>query len=314
VFIGCKSSNNQLYSQVSFFIKKINLSVSLDNRIQKASGRIISFLKNYDSTGNYDSYTLTEEEKSLFSDYLRLLPEKYIKIIEEKVVVVYFIKNFKGGGMTYTTYDKNENMYIVWFLNPEILYRKIEDWINYRDNSYFNEESKDISITVECTGDFFALMHLLLHEASHVYDYYNHITPFTELYLKNKNSPASTDYTKMIWNDFNLPMNRYDFPYRNELYSYGLGPAQSKLQAFNIYKSLSRTPFPSLYGSQNWAEDFAESFAWYYLGKYLNCNYKVKITKNTSGTEELLVFEPLLNKLFTNRFGCFEKIIESETD
>ena len=308
LIIGCKSLDSHLDTQVvpqtSFFTQEINLAIPVENRMQNASVNVISWLNSIDSADNYNSYLLTEEEKSLFIDYLQLLPEKYKQTMGEKVIAIFFIENFKGGGMTFSAFDKDGNIYIILFFNPEILHRPISDWINYRDNSYFNEDTQDIKITAECSGNYFALLHTLIHEASHVYDCYYHITPFMEPCLKNKNSAANTDFTKMVWRDYNSPITEYDFPYRNELYSYGLGPAQSNYLAFDIYKSLANTPFPTLYGSKNWAEDFAESFTWFYLGEKLNCHYRVSIN-------ETFVYEPFLNKLFTDRFSRFKEIMEN---
>jgi hypothetical protein len=312
--IGCRTVNNRLYPQVSFFTKEIDLSMPVENRIQVAPENVISWLNKMDSTDRYSPYTLTEDEQLLFSNYLQQLPEKYRQIIKEKVVAVYFIENYMGGGMTNEAFDKNGNMYMVWFYNPEILHRTIGDWISYRENSYFNGDSPGISITVECTNEYTALMHTLLHEASHVYDFYYHITPFTMLSLKNENSALRTDFTEMVWVEFNLPIDGYDFFYFVTLFSYGLGPAQSKLLAFGLYEFLLKTPFSTLYASQNWAEDFAESFTWYYLGKYLNCNYKISIINSVAENQEILVYEPMLNTLFTNRFGCFVEIMESGSD
>ena len=263
--VGCKSVNNQLYPQVSFFDDAQNLSVSVVDRIKDAPPHVISWLNDMDSTDTYASYSLTDEEHRLFSGYYALLPEIYQRTMEEKVIAIYFIENFLGGGMTCGAFDHDGYLYMILFFNPEILRCSITDWINFRENSCFNDDAHTITVNAECTGEYCALLHTLFHEASHVYDYHYHITPFTELYFKHDDSPLKTGFTDMIWADYDLPVMEYNFPHRNELHSYGLGPAQSKKRAFDIYESLSKTPFPTVYGSQNWAEDFAESFTWFYL-------------------------------------------------
>jgi len=42
-----------------------------------------------------------------------------------------------------------------------------------------------------------------------------------------------------------------------------------------IYANLAKTPFTSLYGSQSWAEDLAETFTWFYLQEFLGIKYEV---------------------------------------
>ena len=311
IFICCSTVSVQQYHTVAFYTSKINLDVPVENRIQLASDKVISMLNTMDSTSEYQPYSPTADEITLFSEYLELLPEKYKQIIKEKVVAVFFIENFMGGGMTQWVYDKKETMYMVWFFNPEILHRTMAEWINYRENSYFSSDnSSGIAIAVECSSDYFALLHTLVHETSHVYDYNYHITPFTEPFLQDEHSALKTNFTDKIWNDYDRPAEEYDFLYRDSLSAYGLGPAQKKSLSIDIYRSLSKTPFASLYGSQNWAEDFAESFTWFYLEKYLHCTYRIRISKNN---EDVFIYEPLLNPLFTSRFDNFKAIMEPDS-
>jgi len=138
--IGCKSTENQLYHNTSFFTDNIDLSIPVKNRIQAVPENVISWLENMDSKDNYISYIPTNVEKELFFEYFNLLPEKLQKIVKEKVIVVYFIENFMGGGMTYPVFDNKGNMYIIWIYNTEILRQNISSWINYRENSYFDND------------------------------------------------------------------------------------------------------------------------------------------------------------------------------
>lgn len=306
---GCRSVEYLTYHQAAFFTDHIDISAPLEQRIQAAPAHVIAWLNAMDSTDKYYSYLLSDEEETLFGNYVSLLPKKYQQLINEKIIAVYFINNFAGGGMTAETYDSNGTMYCVWFYNPEILYRTVSDWINYRENSYFNDEP-GVEIIVDCNSNYKALIHTLLHESSHVYDYFYHATPFVEPVLQNKDTLLQTNFTAAIWADYNLPIAAYDFHYRSDLHSYGLGPVQSKSLAPEIYRSLSTAPFASLYGSQNWAEDFAEAFTWLYINKYLNGNYRVNIISNSGAAENIFEFNPLQNPLFTDRWSCFIEILE----
>ena len=311
IFVCCTSVNIHKYHTVAFYTSKINLDVPVENRIHPASDNVIAMLNNMDSTGKYQPYTLTSEETALFSEYLELLPEKYKQIIKEKTAVVFFIKNFTGDGMTQWAYDKKGTMYMIRFYNPEILHRTMDEWINFRENSFFDaDDESDITLTVECSGNYFALLHTLIHEGSHVYDYYYHVTPFTEPFLQSEHSALKTNFTNKVWEDHSRPVNEYDFLYRDSLSAYGLGPSQNRSRIVTIYSSLSKTPFASLYGTKNWAEDFAESFTWFYLEKHLNCIYRFRISRNN---EDVLLYEPLLNPLFTDRFENFRAIMKPDS-
>jgi len=308
VCIGCGSTGKQQYKGSSFFTSDIDLSTPVEDRIQTASADVISWLVAFDMGDTYRPYMPTMNEKRLFAEYVQLLPEAYRRVMREKVIAIFFIDDFEGGGMTMPDFDKKGNMFLILFFNPEILRRSLSEWINIRENSYFNDNA-GIDLIIECGGDYYALIHTLMHEASHIYDYYNHVTPFTEPELREKRSPAKTGFTDAVWENHGQPLMSYDFPYREELYAWGLGPVQRKVLAMDIYRSLSQTPFASLYGSQNWAEDFAEHSTWYFLEKDLNITYRVRVIKNPGlGNEENFVYEPLSYPLVRERFSILAAI------
>ena len=90
-----------------------------------------------DNVSIYSSYKLNNNERQLFLEYYDLLPLKHKETIAEKVIGIYFVNNFLGGGMTLPIFDNNGNMYIALFFNPEILSKSLSEWINFRDNSAF---------------------------------------------------------------------------------------------------------------------------------------------------------------------------------
>ena len=61
-------------------------------------------------------------------------------------------------------------------------------------------------------------------------------------------------------------------------------------KARRIYEELAETPFLSLYGSQNWAEDFAEMFTWRYFTKTLGQPYEINVF---NGTEQIVHMKPM---------------------
>ena len=283
-----------------------NTGFSIEERILPAPDIIIKSLNKMDNVNIYASYELNGNEKQLFLGYYNLLPPKYKNIIDEKVIGIYFVNNFLGGGMTEAVFDNSGAMYMVLFFNPEILHKNITEWINFRDNSIFKNDGSTISLNIVCNSNYYALIHTLLHETSHVFDYYNHITPFTEIFLKTGQSKFPTDFVKNIWNDYDEPVPEYNYENRKTISFYGLGTKTNIGQAFDIFTSLGKTPFNSLYGSKTWAEDFAESFTWYYLKKYHNIDY---ITTLKKGGNTILLYDPNKNELVKSRYTIFEEIV-----
>ena len=284
-----------------------NISFSVEERILATPEMIINSLNEMDNVITYASYELNDGEKQLFMNYYDFLPLKYKNVIIEKVVGIYFINNFLGGGMTLSVFDNSGNMYMVLFFNPKILYTSISEWINFRDNSVFIDNDNKISLITECGSNYYALIHTLVHETSHVYDFYNNVTPFTEEYLKNDQTKFPTDFIKDIWNNIDEPIEEYNYESRKNISFYGLGEKIDKKNAARIFTLLKNTPFNSLYGSKTWAEDFAESFTWYYLSEYYNTNY---ITIIMEDEKPIIIYDPNDNELVKRRYEIFEEIVK----
>jgi hypothetical protein len=300
---SCRSNRGNDIRPIQQRLENYNGSIAfpVEERILTTPVTILNLLNQLDNV-DYSSYELNTDEKQLFMDYFDMLPLVYKYIIIEKVIGIYFINDFARSGMTEPVYDDYGNMYTVIFLNPEILYQNLPEWINYKDNSIFEDNDSKISVIIECDNTYQAIFCVLLHETCHVYDFINHVT-----------SPLSgettlhTDFTNGIWNDYNEPIERFDFANRQNMVFYDTGNKINKEYALDMYTALSHTPFSSLYGSTTWIEDFAESFTWYYLNKYHDIKYVTHIMENEI---TLLSYDPNENELVKRRYGIFEEILE----
>ena len=275
----------------------------VSERLLIAPQIIIDSLNDYDKVDNYSPHKLNDNEKQLFMNYFDLLPAGLQKAIVEKVIGIYFIDNFLGGGMTLQVYDNNGNMNIALFFNPEILHTNISEWINFRDNSAFLPDDK-LSVIVTCNSNYFALIHTLFHEASHVYDFSYSITP-----SENQKPVIHTDFTRNIWTSVNEPIEEYNFSNRNNLSFYGFGESLDKKHALTIYSSLANTPFSSLYGSTTCTEDFAEAFTWYCLKKNFEINYVTQLKEND---KIIFTHDPDDNELVKSRYKTLDEILRAD--
>ena len=157
-----KDHGNNLHSfqRLENYNGSVNLPV--EERLLVTPQLILNILNEFDNVDYYSSYQLNDNEKQLFLNYYNLLPIKYREIIKEKVIGIYFVNNFLGGGMTEAIFDKNGNMLMALFFNPEILYRNISDWINFRDNTVFINDGNINSLVIECNSNYYALIHTLI--------------------------------------------------------------------------------------------------------------------------------------------------------
>jgi hypothetical protein len=279
------------YKQASAYSADIPATLAKDapQRIAEAPAVLLEYLRQVDGNPGYASYSPTEAERALFAQYYALLPARFHDAMATKVLGVYFIQGFAGGGMSDFVFTADGSMKLILVLNPKTLSMSLPDWIGYRDNSTYADDGKDIKLVASCPGGakYRGLIHTLTHEAAHIYDYSNAVTPYVEKHLSQGSSTADAkDFTRSVWKSYAQPIAAYAIPDREKLAPYGLGAALPLSTALPQYAALAKTPFYSLYGSASWAEDFAEAAAWTHLRDKLGIGYEVSLLR--SGREESL--------------------------
>jgi hypothetical protein len=280
------------YKQASAYSVDVaaTLAKPVADRIGAAPPLLLDYLRQVDQNPAYASYSLSDAERDLFTGYFQLLPERLRAVMEAKLLGVYFIRNFAGGGMSDYVFrgtgPDDGSMLVILILNPRVLETSLSDWIAYRDASPYEDDGQGLELRSSCSGDYKGLVHTLTHEAAHIYDYFEGATPYVEAALAPASASAeSRDFTKGIWTAYSSPAAAYSIPRLSELSAYGLGKKLPLSAAEGQYAALAKTPFASLYGASSWAEDFAESVAWAWLGKRLGISYEVGILRG--GREEL---------------------------
>ncbi|HAP43732.1 MAG: hypothetical protein A2087_05240 [Spirochaetes bacterium GWD1_61_31] len=233
----------------------------------------INYLQTMDGVDDYRPYEPDAAERRLFAETLALLPPVYQTCLQEHLAIIFFVENFKGGGMADFAMAADGSFRNVLIINPQVLKTGLGDWIARRDNSSF--ATGPYSIGNRLGNDYRGLVHLLLHEASHIYDYHYYATPCVGLFMRELGFAKleSTEFSRQAWQGFNTPTAVNEFASRNELTAYGLGQASPNAAIPSRYEALAHTSFASLYGSWNWAEDFAEMAAWYCISRLPGINY-----------------------------------------
>lgn len=281
---------------------------SIISRLTDTPDFVLDYLKEMDNVYNYTSYYPTDEEIEIIESYIELLPQLHQKTLEEKLLGIYFINDFIGSGMADYVLDKEKNIYSILILNPETLNHDISTWMTHRENTCFINDNDQVKIQFECGSEYLGLMYILLHETTHIVDYIHEFTPYVEENIKTINKGVVkkvTPFIENIWNEYNVPVVEYDKEFHENITFYGLGggPKLSISSAQDIYDQLVELPFASLYGSRNWAEDFAEMAMWYHFTEKLGQPYEIKIYINS---ELLKIYKPMDFKNVMNRFHILE--------
>ena len=307
LFTKVKSIPAKYYNSYSF-----NPESSLESRIRETPDFILDYLKNMDNVDYYSSYSPTQEEMKIIESYLGLLPPLNKKIMKEKLIGIYFISNFIGSGMADYVVDDERNIYTILFINPDTLKVRMNEWMDYRENTCFIEKDDGIRVDVECGDEYLGLLYLLFHETTHIVDYITSITPYAEWtssQIRNEKINMNNLFIKGIWTDYRTQTKTYKKDFMGNVTFYGLsdGPKLNKSDAEGIYNDLSQTPFVSLYASQSWAEDLAELETWYHYTAILGQPYEIVLYENN---EIKKIYKPMENKLVQERLSILRQLYE----
>ena len=284
-----------------------NPQTALADRVADAPDFLLRYLMGYDRRSDYSAYRPSEAEMKIIRNGLAQLPRLHREVLSERLVKVYFVSNMMSNGYTDWTLNRDGKIFVFMVFNPASLKSTISEVLTRREMSAFKKNLRDMSVAINA-GNQPGFLYILLHESSHAVDYIRHITPMIEPGMEkvNKDLPSTTAFVRGTWQSYKQPEAGCDFPLRKEVTFYGLnhGPKISLSEAKTLYQGLEGSCFASLYGSQNWAEDFAEYFALYHLTQKMQEPYKISVLKNG---KPVFVYEPMQNPKVISRFGLIEK-------
>jgi len=297
----------QMYSFPERQLKSYNFNAESDliSRVAPPPDSILKMLRKLDNCPAYIPYKPTKDEMKIIEESLDLLPPAFKDILKLRLVNIYFVKNYYGGGITDWILDEKGKIYFYIVFNPETLKMSASDWFTYRDNSCFVKDTKKIKIKIDCGKKHKAFIGVLLHETAHVVDCVLKITPYLDddtymLYKYKKMKVAITPFVKDDWMSIYLPSRVNDFHLREMITFYGLnnGPKINISDVKTVYNGLSKTRLVSLYSSKSWAEDSAEFMAFSYFVRELNQPYVITLF---DGKKKIYSYEPMKNKQVANR-------------
>lgn len=254
-----------------------SFSRELFEKVRILEGNPAEFIAAFDECYTYKNHELTAEEKNLFQEYFSYLPSKLQNCILDNVYAVYFIDGMVYGALTDFIFDEKQNKYCVMYLNADTFHTDLDTWLTHRDNTIFTKTDESNKVKVQCSDEYKAFLHVLTHEAVHVYDYINEITPYMD-YFDGQEKSESVFY--QYWKDKNHPVKKFDHPLLSKFSYYYFGNQIPLKDAKKLIEYLSSTPFSTLYGAKNFQDDFAETLTFYIFKKKFDINYKIEYISN----------------------------------
>jgi len=143
------------------------------------------------------------------------------------------------------------------------------------------------------------------------------ITPFVEpstYALAQKQQKEIRDhypFVEGVWDDIYTPSAPYNYALRDSVTFYR--PTGDRKLMFPdaavVYDQLSATPFASLLGSKNWAEDLAEIVMFYHLTHKLKQPYTISVMRDG---EVIYSYKPMENQAVIERFPLMEMFYHTD--
>lgn len=285
-----------------------NTNSSIESRCTKIPELILNNLQEIDQNEKYKHYQLNDEQRKILNNCIEKLPPVYKKVLKRRLIGIYFVENLLGSGWTDWIVDENNNVYSYIAMNPVQLKYNLSEWISIKENTCFIKDNPDYQIKVDCGTNQPGLLYIMLHELSHVIDYAENYTPYVEPNLKDyiKMKVKEKDFTKNIWKDYRLPIEKYNYKLRDKVTFYGFskGPKIKISQSEEVYKQLSKTPFASLYSTKLWADDFAEYITFYHMTQKMGIPFKINIYNKD---ELIYSYEPMKSSLVQKRYKLMKE-------
>lgn len=261
-------------------------------RIAKAP---VSVFKKFTNAGMEPAnHILTAAELEQVDKAFSILPPLHKKILQAHLHSISFMDNMPNTALTSTleTGDSTQQFNIT--CRAGILNETISDWASWKEKSVFdNTANPGTEIRIDA-GNLAAIQYILLHEATHVVDVVLNLTHHSE---QGDSVQIPTAFTKNNWQLFNTPTAKFTNPLLEKT-RFRSGAIQPISSANAIYKALSKTPFPSLYGMASWSEDLAELITIYHLTQKLHQPFVIYLKEKD---KRIVVFEPMKNKLVKKR-------------
>ena len=211
---------------------------------------------------------------------LRSLAERYL-------TAVYMVEDDWGTASTDAVRGpRGEHRFAYIVLNLTALGRAANAWATWKENSTFRPGQGEISLKLIIEADANddregAVRFIFIHELGHVIGLGLRAHPSWEK-EKRPRPPGGYPFVNISWprqkGKGYLSRWKERFPglHKTAFYKFDQAPLALS-QAREMYETLAVTDFPSLYGSSNLWDDFAEAFAIYVHTRLLGKPYLVEL-------------------------------------
>jgi CubicO group peptidase (beta-lactamase class C family) len=283
-------------------------TASLESRAGSAPASVLALFRDAGRPAP-KAHILTDAERAKLNFAMKSLPPLHQRILKERLRGVSFLDGMPNTALTSTVNSDESFRLFDVTVNAAILSQTVSDWLTSKERTCFDSAGSPLRVSVDAGTKIDALFYVLLHEATHIVDASEGLTPPASADGRRwaADSRPVTPFTEGIWNDLSVPSPPFRDPLRSRLRFYSGSGALPIDQAPQVYASLRRTPFVSLYGGRNSLDDLAEYVTVYHLAAVLKQPYRIIVRR---GEEEVLSYEPMKSDLVRRRIGQMKHFYE----
>jgi hypothetical protein len=283
----------------------LDRKIPLESRVASTPASVLALFR---ETGRPapQAHALTGAERTQLTSTIRSLPPLHRRVLEERLRVLSFLDGMPNTALTSTVNPTESFRLYDITINARILHENVSEWLTRKEQTCFDVKGSSLRIEIEAGTKVEALVYVLLHEATHIVDSCERITPpFAAAGTASRSAGrAPTDFTAGIWTDVAQPVALYRDPLRERvLFFVDCGPMPID-RAPDLYEYLRRTPFASLYGGRNWLDDLAEYVSVYHLTEVLKQPYRIVVRR---GNDLVVAYEPMKSELVRRRIGQMKR-------
>jgi hypothetical protein len=279
--------------------------IPLESRVATTPASVLSQLREADQPAPQE-HVLIAAQRLQLNAAIQSLPPLHRRILGARLRVLSFLDGMPNTALTSTVNPKESFRLFDITVNARILHENVSEWLTKKEQTCFEAKGSPLRVYVDAGTKVDALVYVLLHEATHIVDSCERITPPLAGGGKAPRTASrpATPFTEGIWNDVTLPVALYRDPLRERVLFYvDCGPLPIN-HAPDLYEYLRRTPFASLYGGRNWLDDLAEYVSVYHLTEVLKQPYRIVLRR---GDAEIFAYEPMKSQLVRRRIGQMKR-------
>jgi hypothetical protein len=271
----------------------------LEDRVSSAPDKL---LKRFSDELNVklSAHAVTPAERVILTNALAQLTPFQREVLEKHLHAIYFVDGMPNNALTFPDGGPTSTQIYSIAVRAAALHETVSELVTRKERTLFDSAGSDLSVTVD-GGTLNAMVYVLLHETTHIVDFAVGATPDTT------HRVGDHPLVSGIWRDGRTPVDKYRLPILMSIL-WRNGRAIPIAQAADLYDTLERTPFISVYASCDSHDDLAELVAWTELTGRLHQPYRIVIAKRA---KVIRVIEPAKSELVLARIRYLTQLIGS---